>query len=33
MVFFRSEEDIISGEFINIKILEAKEYDLFGEVV
>lgn len=32
-IFVSSEEEIISGEFVNVKITEAKEYDLIGEVV
>jgi ribosomal protein S12 methylthiotransferase len=31
LVFFESEEELISGEFVKIKITEAKEYDLYGE--
>lgn len=31
-IFFTSPEEIISGTFVNVKITEAKEYDLIGEV-
>ncbi|MCR4717502.1 MAG: 30S ribosomal protein S12 methylthiotransferase RimO [Lachnospiraceae bacterium] len=32
-VFFSSEEELISGSFVNVKITDFKEYDLFGEIV
>lgn len=32
-VFFRSEEEVISGDFVFVKITEANEYDLIGDVV
>lgn len=32
-VFVSSEEEIMSGDFVQVKITEAKEYDLIGEVV
>lgn len=32
-IFVSSEEEIMSGEFVYVKITEAKEYDLIGEVV
>jgi len=33
MVFVRSEEELLTGEFVNVKITEAGDYDLYGEVV
>lgn len=32
-VFVRAQEEIISGDFVNVKITEAKEYDLIGDVI
>ena len=32
-VFVSSEEEIISGSFVKVKIKEAREYDLMGDVV
>jgi tRNA A37 methylthiotransferase MiaB len=32
-VFFESDEEILTGEFLNIKITEARGYDLVGEIV
>ena len=32
-VFVRSPEEIISGTFVNVKITDANEYDLIGDVV
>ncbi|MCL2593453.1 MAG: 30S ribosomal protein S12 methylthiotransferase RimO [Defluviitaleaceae bacterium] len=32
MVFFESEAEIISGEFVKIMIVEASDYDLIGEI-
>lgn len=32
-VFVTAKEEIISGEFVQVKITEAKEYDLVGEVL
>ena len=33
MVFVRSEEELLTGEFVNVQITEAGDYDLYGEVV
>ncbi len=30
-VFVESEEDLLSGDYINVKIVQANEYDLIGE--
>lgn len=30
-VFFKSDEELIAGDFYNIKITEAGDYDLIGE--
>lgn len=32
-VFFTSEEEVISGDFVFVKITESNEYDLIGDVV
>lgn len=32
-VFFTSEEEVISGDFVFVKITEANEYDLIGDVI
>ncbi len=32
MVFVRSEEELLTGDFVNVKITEAGDYDLYGEV-
>lgn len=32
-IFVSSEEDIMSGEYVNVRVTGAKEYDLIGEVV
>ena len=32
MIFVRSEEELLTGDFINVKITEAGDYDLYGEV-
>ncbi len=32
-VFFTSEEEVISGDFVFVKIIEANEYDLIGDVI
>lgn len=32
-VFFRSEEEVVSGDFVFVKITEVNEYDLIGDVV
>ena len=32
-VFVQSEEELISGDFVTVKITNAKEYDLIGGVV
>jgi ribosomal protein S12 methylthiotransferase len=32
-VFFTSEEELISGSFVNVKITDFKEYDLIGEII
>lgn len=32
-VFFTSEEEVISGDFVFVKITEANEYDVIGDVV
>jgi ribosomal protein S12 methylthiotransferase len=32
-VFVKAEEEIISGDFVNVKITGAQEYDLMGEVI
>ncbi len=32
-VFFTSEEELISGTFVNVKITDFKEYDLIGEII
>jgi len=31
MVFVRSEEELLTGDFINVRITEAGDYDLYGE--
>ena len=33
MVFFRAEEAPLSGDFVTVKITEAIDYDLIGDVV
>ena len=33
MVFFNSDYEIMSGEFADVKISEASDYDLIGEAV
>ena len=32
-VFVSSEEEIVSGSFVKVKIKEAEEYDLIGDVI
>ena len=32
MVFVRSEEELLTGDFVMVKITEAGDYDLYGEV-
>lgn len=32
-VFFESENDLLAGDFYNIKITQASDYDLIGEIV
>ena len=32
-VFFSSEEELISGTFVNVQITDFKEYDLIGEII
>lgn len=32
-VFVTSERQLMSGEFVNVKITAAKEYDIFGDIV
>ena len=32
-VFIRAEEEIISGDFVKVKITGAQEYDLIGDVI
>lgn len=32
-VFFTSEEEVVSGDFVFVKITEANEYDLIGDVI
>ncbi|MGN1319332.1 MAG: 30S ribosomal protein S12 methylthiotransferase RimO [Lachnospirales bacterium] len=32
-VFFESDEDLIAGDFYNVKINEAGDYDLIGEII
>ena len=32
MVFVRSEEELLTGDFVMVKIAEAGDYDLYGEV-
>lgn len=32
-VFFNSNEDLIAGDFVNVKITDASDYDLIGDVV
>ncbi|MBO7336676.1 MAG: TRAM domain-containing protein, partial [Lachnospiraceae bacterium] len=32
-VFFRSGRDLLSGEFVDVLITDAAEYDLMGEAV
>ena len=31
MVFVKSEEELMSGDFINVRITDCNEYDLMGE--
>jgi len=31
-VFFKSDEDLIAGDFVNVKITDASDYDLMGDV-
>ena len=31
-VFFKSEEELIAGDFYNVKITEAGDYDLIGVI-
>ena len=33
LIFFESEDDILSGEFRNIKINESSDYDLIGKII
>ncbi len=33
MVFFGAEEEVYSGDFVSVKIKEASDYDLMGDVV
>lgn len=33
MVFFHAEEEAYSGDFVSVKIKEAGDYDLMGDVV
>lgn len=33
MVFFKSEEEVYSGDFVSVEIKEAGDYDLMGDVV
>lgn len=33
LVFIKSERELMSGEFVNVKIIEARDYDLVGELV
>ena len=33
MVFFHTEEEAYSGDFVSVKIKEAGDYDLMGDVV
>lgn len=33
MVFVHSEEELVSGEFIKVKITDFSEYDLIGEII
>ena len=33
MVFVKSEEELLSGDFIRVKITDCNEYDLIGERV
>ena len=33
LVFFRSEADLISGQFVRVRMTGAKEYDLIGEMI
>ena len=33
LVFVHSRDSYLSGEFVDVKITQAKEYDLVGEVV
>ena len=32
-VFFESENDLLAGDFYNVKIVQASDYDLIGEIV
>ena len=32
-VFVRSKDSYLSGEFVDVKITQAKEYDLVGEAI
>ena len=31
--FVKSDDNLMSGDFVTVKITEAKEYDLVGEVI
>lgn len=33
LIFFNSEEELISGDFVNIHITHSSDYDLIGEIV
>ena len=33
MVFVHSDEELVSGDFIRVKITDFNEYDLIGEIV
>ena len=33
LVFVKTQEDLIKGQFVNVKITEALEYDLTGELI
>ena len=32
-IFVNSSEELISGQFVNVFVTDAKEYDLIGEVI
>ena len=32
-IFVHAEEEIISGDFVNVRVTAAREYDLIGDVI